>query len=191
MRWFALSSVISMKSFLQVAALGSTGINPLSAAGTDHGDVCVIGSPARLRLAQRDAPGHGSSHRGCIRDPGRGDRHANRDGRRAGHVPADPGRRRHRRDARLAQLTGLRAADQWCCVRPWHPDGCPVIDQVPGLGNAWLTSRHFRTGILMAPVTVQMITRCLSQQAAPRSSGLEQRPVRMRPRETHLLTSRC
>jgi glycine/D-amino acid oxidase-like deaminating enzyme len=59
---------------------------------------------------------------------------------------------------RLPQATGLRAAYQWCCFRPWHPDGYPVIDQVPGLDNAWLTSGHFRTGILMAPATAQMIT---------------------------------
>ena len=56
-------------------------------------------------------------------------------------------------------MTGRRAAYQWCCFRPWHPDGFPVIDQLPGLGNAWLTAGHFRTGILMAPVTAQLITR--------------------------------
>jgi hypothetical protein len=33
-----------------------------------------------------------------------------------------------------------------------------VIDRIPGPGNAWLTSGDFRTGILMAPVTAQMIT---------------------------------
>ena len=34
---------------------------------------------------------------------------------------------------RLPQVSELRAAYRWCCFRPWHPDGCPVIDQVPGL----------------------------------------------------------
>jgi glycine/D-amino acid oxidase-like deaminating enzyme len=57
----------------------------------------------------------------------------------------------------LPELRGLRAAYQWCCFRPRHPDGQPVIDRVPGLGNAWLTSGHYRTGILLAPVTAQAI----------------------------------
>jgi glycine oxidase len=69
--------------------------------------------------------------------------------------------------ARLPQATGLRAAYQWCCFRPAHPDGCPVIDRVPGLDNAWLTSGHYRTGILMAPVTAQMITRWISASQPP------------------------
>lgn len=68
---------------------------------------------------------------------------------------------------RLPQVSGLRAAYRWCCFRPWHPDGYPVIDQVPGLGNAWLTSGHFRTGILMAPVTAQMITRWITASQPP------------------------
>jgi glycine oxidase len=69
--------------------------------------------------------------------------------------------------AQLPPVTGLRPAYQWCCFRPRHPDGYPVIDQVPGLANAWLTSGHFRTGILMAPVTAQIITRWISAGRPP------------------------
>jgi glycine oxidase len=69
--------------------------------------------------------------------------------------------------AQLPQLTGLRAAYQWCCFRPRHPDGYPVIDLVPGLDNAWLTSGHFRTGILMAPITAQLIARWISAGQPP------------------------
>ena len=50
----------------------------------------------------------------------------------------------------LPELRGLGVAYQWCCFRPRHPDRRPVIDRVPGLANAWLTSGHFRTGILNA-----------------------------------------
>jgi glycine oxidase len=60
--------------------------------------------------------------------------------------------------AQLPAARGLRAVYQWCCFRPRHPDGCPVIDQVPGLDNAWLTSGHFRTGILMAPIITHWIS---------------------------------
>ena len=69
--------------------------------------------------------------------------------------------------AQLPEVTGLRAAYQWCCFRPRHPDGYPVIDRIPGLGNAWLTSGHFRTGILMAPITAQLITQWISASEPP------------------------
>ena len=69
--------------------------------------------------------------------------------------------------ATLPELRGLRAAYQWCCFRPRHPDGRPVIDRVPGLRNAWLTSGHFRTGILNAPVTAQMLARWISSDEPP------------------------
>jgi glycine oxidase len=69
--------------------------------------------------------------------------------------------------ATLPAVRGLRADYQWCCFRPRHPDGRPVIDRVPGLDNAWLTSGHFRTGILMAPITAHTITRWISAGEPP------------------------
>ena len=48
---------------------------------------------------------------------------------------------------------GLSVAYQWACFRPAHPDLLPVIDRVPSLSNAWMTSGHYKTGILMAPAT--------------------------------------
>jgi glycine/D-amino acid oxidase-like deaminating enzyme len=69
--------------------------------------------------------------------------------------------------ATLPPVRGLKAAYQWCCFRPRHPDGRPVIDRVPGLDNAWLTSGHFRTGILMAPVTAYTIARWISAGEPP------------------------
>jgi glycine/D-amino acid oxidase-like deaminating enzyme len=69
--------------------------------------------------------------------------------------------------ATLPAVSGLPAAYQWYCFRPRHPDGRPVIDKVPGLDNAWLTSGHFRTGILMAPITAATITRWISAGEPP------------------------
>jgi len=42
---------------------------------------------------------------------------------------------------------------RWACFRPAHPDRLPVIDRVPWLSNAWLTSGHYKTGILNAAAT--------------------------------------
>jgi glycine oxidase len=67
----------------------------------------------------------------------------------------------------LPQLRGLGVAYQWCCFRPRHPDRRPVIDRVPGLGNAWLTSGHFRTGILNAPATAAVLARWIRDGEPP------------------------
>jgi glycine oxidase len=69
--------------------------------------------------------------------------------------------------ATLPAVRGLKAAYQWCCFRPRHPNGRPVIDRVPGLSNAWLTSGHFRTGILMAPITAHVISHWIASGEPP------------------------
>jgi glycine oxidase len=69
--------------------------------------------------------------------------------------------------ATLPEARGVGVAYQWCCFRPRHPDGRPVIDRVPGLDNAWLTSGHYRTGILMAPITAQVIARWIAEDQPP------------------------
>lgn len=88
---------------------------------------------------------------------------------------------RIRRDlaAALPPLGRVRLTHRWCCWRPRHPDGLAVIDRVPGLSNAWVTSGHYRTGILMAPaagaaladwITGQRRPRCLRSWGMDRSS---------------------
>jgi glycine oxidase len=67
----------------------------------------------------------------------------------------------------LPRLRGIGVAYQWCCFRPRHPDRRPVIDKVPGLANAWLTSGHFRTGILNAPVTAAVLSRWIAAGVPP------------------------
>jgi glycine/D-amino acid oxidase-like deaminating enzyme len=69
--------------------------------------------------------------------------------------------------ATIPALTGVGVSYQWCCFRPRHPDRRPVIDRVPGLANAWLTSGHFRTGILNAPVTAEVLTRWIQAGEPP------------------------
>jgi glycine oxidase len=52
-----------------------------------------------------------------------------------------------------APARGIRVSHQWACFRPAHPDLLPVVDRVPSLSNAWLTSGHYKTGIMMSPAT--------------------------------------
>src|SRR5580693_5562162 len=67
----------------------------------------------------------------------------------------------------VPELSGIGVSHQWCCFRPRHPDRRPVIDMVPGLANAWLTSGHFRTGILNAPVTAAVLSRWIAAGLPP------------------------
>jgi glycine oxidase len=63
---------------------------------------------------------------------------------------------------------GARVAHQWVCFRPAHPDHLPVIDRVPGLSNAWLSSGHYKTGILLAPGTGQALAEWIRSGDRPR-----------------------
>jgi glycine oxidase len=69
--------------------------------------------------------------------------------------------------AALPSVRKIGVSHQWCCFRPRHPDRRPVIDRVPGLSNAWLTSGHFRTGILNAPATGLAISRWIAADRPP------------------------
>jgi glycine oxidase len=69
--------------------------------------------------------------------------------------------------AALPRLAGVRFTHSWCCWRPHHPDGLPVIDRVPGLRNAWFTSGHYRTGILMGPATGAALARWITAGERP------------------------
>jgi glycine oxidase len=69
--------------------------------------------------------------------------------------------------AALPAVKNVGVSHQWCCFRPRHPDRRPVIDRVPGLRNGWLTSGHFRTGILNAPATGMAISRWIDADKPP------------------------
>jgi len=69
--------------------------------------------------------------------------------------------------AALPHLPRVRLTHRWCCWRPRHPDGLPVIDCLPGLGNAWITSGHYRTGILMGPATGSALARWIVSGQRP------------------------
>jgi glycine/D-amino acid oxidase-like deaminating enzyme len=80
--------------------------------------------------------------------------------------------------ALLPSLNLIRLTHQWCCWRPRHPDGLAVIDRVPGLANAWLTSGHYRTGILMAPAAGAALAHWIVTGGPP--SGLDPWQIQQR-----------
>ena len=76
---------------------------------------------------------------------------------------------RRRLDALLPAAQDVRSTHRWCCFRPATADGQPVIDQVPGIENAWVSAGHDGTGILLAPATGQALARWIATGKRPRT----------------------
>lgn len=71
----------------------------------------------------------------------------------------------------LSAERDVRISHQWCCFRPWHPDSVPVLDRVPGVANAWFTSGHYKTGVLMAPVTGRLLAEWIRSGVRPSAAA--------------------
>ena len=69
--------------------------------------------------------------------------------------------------ALLPRTADLPVGHAWCCFRPTTADEQPVIDRVPGIENAWTTCGHFRTGILMAAATGDVLARWIGTGRRP------------------------
>jgi glycine/D-amino acid oxidase-like deaminating enzyme len=75
--------------------------------------------------------------------------------------------------AAFPALSGVPFSHAWSCFRPAHPDRLPVVDRVPGLGNAWVTSGHYRTGLLAAPAVGRALAACIETgESPPEVAGL-------------------
>jgi glycine oxidase len=71
----------------------------------------------------------------------------------------------------LPRTSELRTDHAWCCFRPTTADEQPVIDRVPGTENAWVTCGHYRTGILMAAATGDVLARWITTGDRPDGVG--------------------
>ena len=56
---------------------------------------------------------------------------------------------------------------RWCCFRPLVEGRHPVIDQLPGTANGWLSAGHFTTGVLMAAATGQSLASWIASGIRP------------------------
>ena len=86
--------------------------------------------------------------------------------------------RRHRLIAgkfRLAE--GPEAEiDHWACLRAMSPDGLPVIDRAPTLGNLWLNCGHCYLGWTWGLGAAEVLAHRLTAEPPP----LEDSPLRYR-----------
>ncbi|HLH26972.1 MAG TPA: glycine oxidase ThiO [Chloroflexota bacterium] len=61
----------------------------------------------------------------------------------------------------LAEATFVRA---WAGLRPGTPDHLPILGPVPGLDGVSLATGHYRNGILLAPITGELIAQTVLGQ---------------------------
>jgi glycine oxidase len=68
---------------------------------------------------------------------------------------------------RLApSLAGARVAATWAGLRPQSPDRLPYLGRVPGLGGLVVAAGHFRDGILLTPVTAEVVSDVIAGRTA-------------------------
>jgi glycine oxidase len=61
----------------------------------------------------------------------------------------------------LPQLAGLDLVDAWAGFRPGSADGLPILGPVPGWEGLSVACGHYRNGILLAPITGDLIARSI------------------------------
>jgi glycine oxidase len=59
-------------------------------------------------------------------------------------------------------LANLPISRTWYGFRPWAPDSLPIIGPWPGIEGLWVATAHYRNGILLAPITAQLVTEMMT-----------------------------
>ena len=54
-------------------------------------------------------------------------------------------------------LANLPIDDIWCGLRPYANNGMPILGRFPQCGNLFIATAHYRNGILLAPLTAEII----------------------------------
>jgi glycine oxidase len=60
--------------------------------------------------------------------------------------------------ALVPSLGALPIARTWYGFRPWAPDSMPILGPWPQVEGLWVATAHFRSGILLAPITARVMT---------------------------------
>jgi len=79
----------------------------------------------------------------------------------------------------VPQLRHAREHFSWAGLRPGSPDGLPMMGTLPGWENVTVATGHFRNGILLAPVTAQLVAELIATGRAPDALALFE-PARFR-----------
>jgi glycine oxidase len=57
----------------------------------------------------------------------------------------------------VPELAAATPSGTWAALRPATPSGQPIVGMAPGVPNLCLATGHNRIGILLAPVTAELV----------------------------------
>jgi glycine oxidase len=60
-----------------------------------------------------------------------------------------------------------RVLETWAGFRPGTPDGLPVLGPDPAVDGLFYATGHYRNGILLAPITAEILAACVAGVASP------------------------
>jgi len=66
----------------------------------------------------------------------------------------------------VPSIGGLEMVESWSGLRPDTPDHLPVLGP-SGIESLYLATGHFRNGILLAPITAELVSSCLVDGSIP------------------------
>ena len=66
----------------------------------------------------------------------------------------------------LPDIESWEIVSQWAGLRPATPDGLPILGRTP-LENLFIATGHFRNGILLTPITAQLMADCILDGKEP------------------------
>ncbi|MGH7785333.1 MAG: FAD-dependent oxidoreductase, partial [Candidatus Binatia bacterium] len=69
-------------------------------------------------------------------------------------------------------LAALPLVETWAGLRPGSADGRPIVGVDPGVQGYLVAAGHYRNGVLLAPLTAQLIGALLRGAAHPWSEAL-------------------
>ncbi len=58
-------------------------------------------------------------------------------------------------------LDNAPVRDSWAGLRPGSRSELPVLGPLPGLAGLWLAMGHFRSGVMLAPASAELLTRAI------------------------------
>jgi len=68
----------------------------------------------------------------------------------------------------VPQLRHAREHFSWAGLRPGSPDGLPILGPLPGWDNVTLATGHYRNGILLGPITGELIAQSIVEGRVPK-----------------------
>lgn len=54
-------------------------------------------------------------------------------------------------------LMNLEVSEKWSGLRPYAPNGLPILGEFPQMKNLFIATAHYRNGILLAPLTAEIL----------------------------------